>query len=117
MRSKIRSPIATLTRDQEKICLKNISWYQIIELHNDLQISLFQSLKRFANANQEANHYFIKMMYLSVSRKIINEKPYYSIFLPTAGMRSFVSYFSKANVSYSTIEIIALIDPKLPILC
>lgn len=117
MRSKIKSPVAILTGDQEKICIKNISWFQILELHHDLQVSLFQSLNRFANTNQEANHYFIKMMYLAVSRKILNERTYYSLLLPTAGMRSFVSYFSSANVSYSTIEIIALVDPKLPILC
>lgn len=118
LKPKIKIPFATLVHSSDKISIKNISRQQFIELHRDLEVHIGGATKRFFNVGQETNYFFVNEMYLSIQKKLASaKKPYYCLLLPTAQARCFVKYFSQTMVSIPTLEIIALLDQKLPILC
>ena len=117
MRSKVKNPIAILSDDWQTIHLKNINRSQFVELYLDIEIKVNGTLRRFSTIDQERNYYFINKLYLSIHRKITGVRAYYNLLLPTAGARCFVSNFSNITVGQSTLEIIGLLNQKLPILC
>ena len=117
MRNKVRNPVAILSADRQTIRVKNISRSQFVELYLDIETHVNGTLRRFSTIDQERNYYFINKLYLSIHRKITGVRAYYNLLLPTAGARCFVANFSKITVGYSTLEIIGLLNQKLPILC
>ena len=117
LKLKIKFPVATLTLSRDQISIKNISHQQFKELHQDVEKNISGALKSFSNGSQEANYFFIEAMYLAIRKKLLVIRPYYFLVLPNPQARCFVKYFSQTPVSISTLEIIALLDQKLPILC
>lgn len=117
MRNKIKNPEAVLSDDWQTIHVKNIKRSQLVELYLDIEIHVNGKLIRFSNIDQERNYYFINKLYLSIQLKIIGVRAYYNLQIPTPGARCLVINFSKTNVGYSTLEIIGLLNQKLPILC
>ena len=117
MRNKVKNPVALLSEDWQTIHVKNINRSQFVELYLDIESHVNGTLRRFSTIDQERNYYFINKLYLSINRKITGVRAYYNFLIPTAGARCFVTNFSKASVGYGTLEIIGLLNQKLPILC
>ena len=117
MRNKLKHPVAVLSEDWQMIKLKNINLHQLMAVFYDIEINSSGALKRFSSAKQESNYFFINSFFLIIRRKITNVKKYNTITLYTPAARCFVNCFSRIEVSNSTLEIIALLNQKLPILC